>query len=109
MKQLAKAFDGQGDPIANNFVRKGGDVNSSMQSHDRSGVPLGEEYDSNASASFIAFNEFRSTNKILTDTVNGNEEVKKEEERDDAIKQMQMSNMLPAFDQINSNKEHDDE
>ena len=106
MKQLAKAFDGQGDPIANNFVRKGGDVNSSMQSHDRSVAPLGEEYDSNASASFIAFNEFRSTNKILTDTVNENE-AKKEE--DSAIKQMQMSNMLPGFGQLNSNKEHDND
>ena len=53
-----------------------------MQSHNRSHVPLGEDYDSNASASYIAFHEFRSTNKIILndDTVNESEEIKLEKQ-----------------------------
>ena len=68
--KLARVYDNRGDPIANNFVHKGGDVNSSMQSQHRSAMKLGDDYDSNASASFIAFNEIiRSTNQILNDSI----------------------------------------
>ena len=60
--KLAHAYESQGaEPIANNYVRKGGDINSSMQSNDRSHIQIGADYDSNASASYIAINDARGT------------------------------------------------
>ena len=71
VKQLPGQFSNEAEPISNNFVKRGGEINQSMHSMDRSAMYAGADQDSNASASFLAFNDHKFSGRLLEEASDG--------------------------------------